>query len=154
MYSCFLHIFVLYSHQQCCDGHTSLLHSPAVTPVTPSPARCRSTAPHCSTGSRAARSPQQSGDMSSGRLRSEVTLHNATGTSLSLRIWCAFNVTSLTSSVFCKTLNYAGTFLEAHCFDPLFGVDRVFWNFFVGFLKSGFILFDFPVLCDVAPIKQ
>lgn len=115
MYSCFLHIFVLYSHQQCCDGHTSLLHSPAVTPVTPSPARCRSTAPHCSTGSRAARSPQQSGDMSSGRLRSEVTLHNGTGTSLSLRICCAFNFTSLTSSIFCKTSNYAGTFLEAHC---------------------------------------
>lgn len=60
------------SPRRCCDGRRSPLRSPAATPATPSPVRCPSTAPRCSAGSRLDRGPRPSGDMSSGKQRSEV----------------------------------------------------------------------------------
>lgn len=62
--------FPVFSPRQRCDGSSSRLPSPAVTPVTPSPAPCQWTALRSSGDSRADRRRRQYGVTSSGRLRS------------------------------------------------------------------------------------
>lgn len=52
------------SRPPCRGGLSSPRRFPAATPATRSPARCPSTAPRCSAGSRSARSPRRCGDTS------------------------------------------------------------------------------------------